>query len=55
LDGEILCLVAALACTQRGKTVWATKIICVSELVCGLLLTSVFGPGFNDEAMLLFR
>jgi signal transduction histidine kinase len=54
LAGEILCLVAALGCTQRGKTVWATKIICVSELVCGLLLTSVFGPGFNDEAMLLF-
>src|SRR5450759_5720890 len=36
---------------RSGGNVWATMIICVSELVCGLLLTSVFVPGFNDEAM----
>ena len=54
LAGEILCLAAALWFTRRGNTVWATRIICGSELVCGLLLTSVFGPGFRDSAMLLF-
>ena len=54
LAGEILCLIAALWFTHRGKTLWATEIICGSELVCGLLLTSIFGPGFKDEAMLLF-
>jgi signal transduction histidine kinase len=54
LGVENLCLIAALWFTHQGKTVWATKIICFSELVCGLLLTSVFGPGFKDEAILVF-
>jgi len=54
LSGEILCLMAALLFTRSGRTVWATMIVCVSELICGLLLTSVYGPGFKDEAMLLF-
>src|ERR1019366_3390760 len=54
LAGEMLCLIAALWFTHQGKTLWATEIICGSELVCGLLLTSIFGPGFKDEAMLLF-
>ena len=53
LAAESVCLTAALWFTHRGKTVWAA-VICGSELVCGLLLTSVFGPGFKDEAMLLF-
>ena len=54
LTGEILCLAAALWFTRSGRTAWATMTICVSELVCGLLLTSVYGPSFKDEAMLLF-
>jgi signal transduction histidine kinase len=51
---ENLFLIAALGFNRQGEIEWATKIICFSELVCGLLLTSVFGPGFTDEAMLLF-
>ena len=54
LAGELFCLLAALWFIHSGRTFWATMIICVSELICGLLLTSVYGPGFKDEAMLLF-
>jgi signal transduction histidine kinase len=54
LGGENLCLMAALGFNRLGEIEWATKIICFSELGCGLLLTSLFGPGFMDEAMLLF-
>jgi signal transduction histidine kinase len=51
---ENLCLLAALWLNRRGEIEWATRIICGSELVCGLLLTSLFGIGLRDEAMLLF-
>jgi signal transduction histidine kinase len=54
LGVENLCLMAALGFNRQGEIEWATKIICFSELGCGLLLTSLFGPGFSDEAMLLF-
>ncbi|MEO8594732.1 MAG: sensor histidine kinase [Candidatus Solibacter sp.] len=54
LSGEILCLLAAMWFTRLGRTVWAALTICLSELICGLLLTSLFGPAFTDEAMLLF-
>ena len=54
LGVENLCLIAALGFNRLGEIEWATRIICLSELVCGLLLTSLFGPGFTDEAMLLF-
>ena len=54
LGVENLCLIAALGFNRRGQIEWATRIICLSELGCGLLLTSLFGPGFSDEAMLLF-
>lgn len=54
LGAENLCLIAALGFNRQGEIEWATKIICLSELGCGLLLTSLFGPGFKDEAMLLF-
>jgi hypothetical protein len=51
---ENLCLIAALGFNRLGQIELATKIICFGELGCGLLLTSLFGPGFSDEAMLLF-
>jgi hypothetical protein len=54
LGVENVCLIAALWFNRQGEIEWATKIICFSELGCGLLLTSLFGPGFSDEAMLLF-
>jgi signal transduction histidine kinase len=54
LGVENLCLIAALWCNRQGEIEWATKIICFSELACGLLLTSRFGAGFKDEGMLLF-
>jgi signal transduction histidine kinase len=54
LGFENLCLIAALWFNHRGEIEWATKIICFSELACGLLLTSRFGAGFRDEGMLLF-
>lgn len=51
---ENLCLIAALWLTHRGKLQWATKIICFSELACGLLLIGLFGAGFKDTGMQLF-
>ena len=51
---EDLCLVAAIWFNRRGELEWATKIICLSELACGLVATSLFGIGFKDEGMLLF-
>ncbi|MBZ5618429.1 MAG: sensor histidine kinase [Acidobacteriia bacterium] len=54
LGAENLCLLAALWFNRRGETEWATKVICFSELACGLLLTSLFGIGLRDEEVLLF-
>jgi signal transduction histidine kinase len=49
-----LCLIAAVWLNRQGEVEWATKIICISELTCGLLIISFFGAGFSDEALLLF-
>jgi signal transduction histidine kinase len=54
LAGGSLILALALWLASRGKMLAATLLICGGELASGLLLTSVFGPGFKDEAMLLF-
>src|ERR1035438_9931371 len=54
LGVEDLCLMAAVWFNRRGGLEWATKIICLSELGCGLVVTSLFGAGFRDEGMLLF-
>ena len=54
LGVENLCLIAALWCNRQGEIKWATRIICYSELACGLLLISRFGAGFKDDEMLLF-
>ena len=54
LGVEDLCLMAAVWFNRRGELEWATKIICLSELGCGLVVTSLFGIGFKDEGMLLF-
>ena len=51
---EELCLIAAFWLNRRGEVEWATRIICFSELACGLFLISYFGAGFSDEEMLLF-
>jgi signal transduction histidine kinase len=51
---EELCLTAAFWLNRRGDAEWATKIICFSELACGLFLISHFGAGFSDEELLLF-
>ena len=51
---EELCLIAAFWLNRRGEVEWATKVICFSELACGLILISFFGVGFSDEELLLF-
>jgi len=51
---ENLCLIAALWLNRQGKVEWATKVICFSELACGLIVISFFGAGFSDEDLLLF-
>jgi two-component system sensor histidine kinase UhpB len=51
---EELCLIAALWLNRRGEIERATKIICFSELACGLVLICIFGAGFSDEALILF-
>jgi two-component system sensor histidine kinase UhpB len=51
---EELCLSAAIWLNRRGAVEWATRIICFSELACGLFLISYFGVGFSDEELLLF-
>jgi len=51
---EELCLAAALWLNRRGEVEWATRIVCYSELACGLFLISYFGDGFSDEELLLF-
>jgi len=51
---ENLFLLAALWFNRRGAIEQATRIICFSELACGLVLICKFGIGFRDEAMLLF-
>jgi signal transduction histidine kinase len=51
---EELCLTGAIWLNRRGAVEWATRIICLSELACGLLLISHFGVGFSDEELLLF-
>ena len=52
---EELCLSAAIWLNRRGAVEWATRIICFSELACGLFLISYFGVGFSDEDLLLFQ
>jgi len=51
---EEFCLIAAFWLNRLGEVEWATKIICLSELACGLVTISFFGAGFSDEALLLF-
>jgi len=51
---EELCLATAFWLNRRGAIEWATRIICFSELACGLFLISYFGVGFSDEELLLF-
>jgi signal transduction histidine kinase len=51
---EDLCLIAASWLNRRGEIEKAAKIVCFSELICGLLVISFFGAGFSDEALLLF-
>jgi two-component system sensor histidine kinase UhpB len=51
---EELCLTAAIWLNRRGAVEWATRIVCFSELACGLFLISHFGAGFSDEELLLF-
>jgi len=51
---EELCLAAAFWLNRRGEVEWATRIVCLSELACGLFLISHFGAGFSDEELLLF-
>ena len=53
-SAEELCLTGAIWLNRRGAVEWATRIICFSELACGLLLISHFGVGFSDEELLLF-
>ncbi len=50
---EELCLIAAFWLNRLGEVEWATRIVCFSELACGLFVISVFGVGFSDEEMLL--
>jgi len=54
LSFQELCLIAALLLNRRGEVEWATRIICFSELACGLVLISFFSAGFSDEGLMLF-
>jgi hypothetical protein len=54
LEVEELCLITAFWLNRRGEVEWATKIVCFSELACGLILISFFGAGFSDEGLMLF-
>ena len=51
---EELCLTGAIWLNRRGAVEWATRIVCFSELACGLFVISRFGVGFSDEELLLF-
>jgi len=51
---EELCLVVAFWLNRRGHVERATRIICLSELACGLVVISFYGAGFSDEDLLLF-